>query len=205
MKIIIPDHEKHTPPVPSIAVLRPYYANQNQLLIDELAEGVDEEYDINFTITSHNIWETRRFVQHSDSIHELIADTAESISPDITVTQYQLRHRQNRDCYTHDLEVAERKGALAANIITVQDINLGKAKYFRTFMRYAICQRLIILFSERSRLDDYIEDLGLTHESVDENRQGMTMNAQRKIQLVPQFDESAIENAVTTSLKQILN
>jgi hypothetical protein len=207
MNIVIPSEEDaNNPLVPSIAVLRPHYANENQLMIDELAaENLGAEGG-NLTITSTvDIWEVRRGVELTDRIHELIADTAERISPEINVTAYQLRHRENRDCYTHDLETAERNGAMAANVITVQDANLGKIRYFRNFMRYAICQRLIILFSDRSRMDDYLEDLGLTHESVDSDSKAMTKNCQRKIHLVPELDEDAIERAVKRSLEPLLS
>jgi|GEM_PF-6127568 len=207
MNIVIPSEEDaNSPLVPSVAVLRPHYANEKQLMIDELAaENLGAEGG-NLTITSTvDIWEVRRSVELTDRIHELIADTAERMSPEINVTAYQLRYRENRDCYTHDLEAAERNGAMAANIITVQDTNLGKVRYFRNFMRYAICQRLIILFSDRNRIDDYLEDLGLTHESVDEESQFLTHNARRKIHLVPQLDEDAIESALKRSLAQLMN
>ncbi len=206
MEIIKPEAEEFKPLIPSVAVLRPHFANRQQLNIDELAANNLGTEVNNLTITStRDIWEARREVGLTDRIHELIADTAERISPEISVTAYQLRYRENRDCYTHDLEAAERNGAMAANIITVQDTNLGKVRYFRNFMRYAICQRLIILFSDRNRIDDYLEDLGLTHESVDEESQFLTHNARRKIHLVPQLDEDAIESALKRSLAQLMN
>lgn len=186
-----------------ISILRPSVANPDNLLLQTAIEASDESHLFDAIADDISVWEIRGALEKISALREIIEDAADRVGKPIVLNEFQVRRSYYRDCYTHDLHKPERDGALSANIITIQDPNLGQVRFLRQFMRHAICQRVIVLFTERNRIDDYVSDLGLDYESVDEDSAFMSRNRARKLHLVNQHDEDEIERVVTLALQEV--
>jgi len=186
--------------IPQVAILRPHLASKASLQLDEVIAGNDSPGDFLFIATGQDIWELRKSVKDSDELRYILEVTAQRIGVSVSVNEYQLRRREMRDCYTHDLGNAERKGAFSARLITIQDPNLGQVRYLNRFMRYAIFQRLIVFYSSRDQLDDIIEDLGIADTPKDENAAFIAENKRAKIHLVNRNDEEMVEETLEEAL-----
>ena len=183
-----------------VTLLRQKEANPVQRIFFELIDRHDEQERYRHLLDCDNSIEMDLALTRHKALLDLVEDTAESIGIEVNIKECQLRRRENRDCYTDDLQ--EALPAIESSHVTiVRDPSFAQVRRLRKLIRSTLLQRIVIL-SPRDRFDDLLDDVGNSSVTkyVHFDKEGAQFRMQPRIFLADERDETRIEHAVRNAL-----